>query len=165
MDNTRESLTHDWEEVLLTPHFETSAMRAARWERERRLVGDVMCWGKPRWYERHYERDHVEPLGAYGLSREMRLWAGRLQSKKVKAKKGGMKEVKQQWAARNYQAWLMRKHGAYYRVIAESLQVTLDRARQIVAKQDRIQRQKWRYPSDDRIIRGESPIHDEPWTE
>ena len=162
MDNPRESLLHDWEEVLLTKHFETPAMRTLRWERERRFVGGVRFWGKPRWHKRPYERDKVEPLGSCWLSRERMLWAGRLQ---METKKMKVADAKQQRAARSYGAWLMRKNGVVYRVIAESLQVTIERARQIVAKQDRIQLQKWRDPSDDSIIRGESPIHDEPWTE
>ena len=66
---------------------------------------------------------------------------------------------------RNYRAWCMRKQGSTFRVIAESFGVSLERARQIVNKQDRIQLQLWRNPPDTRIIRGESPIHDEPWAE
>lgn len=151
----------------MTPHFETPAMRELRWERERRLAGDVLCWAKPRWHYRPFERDHVEPLGAYGLSREMKRLALRLQKKEPRTLtvEGERFQVRQQWDRQQYQAWLMRKRGAIYHVIAEALGVSPSRARQMVYKQNRLQIHRWRWQQDPTTMRGDSPIHTEPWTD
>ena len=155
----RTTLIWEWEDVPLTAYFETALERERRWAMERYAMGMVAYHSKPRWELRPYECDKVSPLGYRGARLQVGQRAWRLQE-------GESFKLKQALTSRrNYAAWRMRKQGVTFRVIAESMMVTRERARQIVAKQNRIQLQLWRNPLDTRIIRGESPIHDEPWTE
>lgn len=167
----RTTLIWEWEDVPLTAYFETATERTRRWTMERYAMGMVAYHSKPRWELRPYECGKVSPLCLYRAAKGMVSIAPRLQSNEYPPPRrrltpaGRHFQRTQRWANRNYRAWYMRKQGSTFRAIAESFGVSLERARQIVAKQDRIQLQLWRNPPDTRIIRGESPIHDEPWTE
>ncbi len=167
----RTTLIWEWEDVPLTAYFETATERTRRWARERYAMGMVAYHGKPRWELRPYECDKVSPLCLYRAAKGMVSIAPRLQSNEYPPPRRRLTPAErhfqrtQRWANRNYRAWYMRKRGGAYPAIAERIGLSKEHTRQIVLKQNRIQLQLWRNPPDTRIIRGESPIHDEPWTE
>lgn len=155
----RTTLIWEWEDVPLTAYFETAIERERRWAMERYAMGMVAYHSKPRWELRPYECHKVSPLGYKGTRSQVGQRAWRLQEDEPFNLKQALT------SRRNYRAWLMQKQGVTYRAIADLIGVSRERVRQIVAKQNRLQLQLWRNPPDTRIIRGESPIHNEPWTE
>ncbi len=155
----RASLIEEWVDVPLTAYFETTIERERRWTMERHALGMVAYHSKPRWERRPYERREVTPIGYRGTTLQVNRWVYRLQENEEFI-------LRDAWISRrNYAAWLRRKRGETYPAIAKRMGLSTRHTRQIVLKQDRIQLWLWRNPLDTRIIRGESPIHDELWTE
>ena len=80
--------------------------------------------------------------------------------------------IAQTWRAKQ-EIWRMRRihiynawrRGEKYSAIARLYRLSPERVRQIVGKEETARLRRWRRGGRPGVVRGESPIHTEPWSD